>query len=648
MADTYTDQFIAFIQMSLPQRRATWWRGRCIQWMALLLGWGWLGIMLYLLGPVAFQSSLDQYSFASPGLGTAAWDVIVVILIPIATFGFTVLILPAKKMWFASRVVRAGVLAGNSPYTAYVFDQPPPLTGDEVPRDAASFSALKLPRLRRAMAVFALLDGIATLAAAVFIIVFWQRNTTNTGGLPETGLDLAIFILPVLSLGRIWAIYGVSQIVPHGWWVLLPGRRKKLLAVDDLGIRWYERRWRRCEYTLAWQDIAAFGVYRQFTGLSVNYTYLLFGNNQSFSWIVPANTKEAAIEASALFARLVVTRTGRPLEDLTGAIDAAKTLSIPSAFSVGFDPGRSAVAQTLRAEVAAVDGKKRRSSHQSPDYSEVMSASAATSLGSKRERPLQMKARYLWLNMALMVLVAIGFVGVWMVDQQQHDEYYRTLAPRIAAQTPLYSDPLTSANNAWPLQEPTKKDSSTYRYANGGYTMTGGPSGYTIYATNDVQYIDVAVAVTARQIGSSKYDGVGLVARSLAATSDAEDDNIVFTVSPSTGSWSLYHYQPGHANTDDNWKYLDGGDSSVIHTGAGAENRLLLVLHGTEYLCYINGHFVARDVDTTVTASSPKFGYTGMFVNDNATTGVFNDFAVYDLPPAYQPLFHDWKIPVLR
>ncbi len=121
-------------------------------------------------------------------------------------------------------------------------------------------------------------------------------------------------------------------------------------------------------------------------------------------------------------------------------------------------------------------------------------------------------------------------------------------------------------------------------------------------------------------------------------------DQIIFYVSPSGQGWSLFHYQPGHADDSDNWSYIDSGDSAAIHKGDNASNRLLLVLRGSEYLCYINGQFLAREVDSTVTPSSPKYGYPGLFVNDDTTTGVFNDFAVYDLPPAYQPLFHGLEL----
>jgi hypothetical protein len=102
---------------------------------------------------------------------------------------------------------------------------------------------------------------------------------------------------------------------------------------------------------------------------------------------------------------------------------------------------------------------------------------------------------------------------------------------------------------------------------------------------------DVAIAVTARQTGTAHHDGAGLVARRLDHGA-GEYDEIVFMINPTNGFWTLDHSQPGDSNSGANWRYLDGGDSPAIHTGADAVNRLLLVLRGTENLCYVNHQFV--------------------------------------------------------
>lgn len=71
MADRFANQFVTFMRMTPPQRRVAWWRGRVLQWMGVALSWFWLGLVLYLLRPVAFSSALEPYSFYTPNLANA-------------------------------------------------------------------------------------------------------------------------------------------------------------------------------------------------------------------------------------------------------------------------------------------------------------------------------------------------------------------------------------------------------------------------------------------------------------------------------------------------------------------------------------------------------------------------------------------------
>lgn len=71
-----------------------------------------------------------------------------------------------------------------------------------------------------------------------------------------------------------------------------------------------------------------------------------------------------------------------------------------------------------------------------------------------------------------------------------------------------------------------------------------------------------------------------------------------------------------------------------------ATNRLLLVVRGGEYLYYVNGQFVGRYLETGSTLPLEHYGDPGIFLSDDSTTGVFNDFAIYPAPPPYQPLLH--------
>lgn len=630
-----------------------------MQWLAVLLAWLLLGGMILLLRP-------DQFTFSglsSVRLGDSITLIAVtlgfMLLMPLAILFAVEAMLPSKSRWLGSRTLRAVVFAGESKQLPAVLDQPAPLAANELSQDMGSFRFLKAqPRTSN---FFILLIAFYMLLLVIILALsleLWKMDPSPDLVPGPHGLysatDLLQIIVVILSMGRFSTVSGRPHVIAEGWGTLLPARQPRLLGVDDWGIRWRARGWRTHEYTLAWHDIAVFCVYHQKAdaGAKVSYTYIAMSSDLSFSWILPHRHKAVIREASERLSRLVVTRTGRPLLDVTQSITALGMWSAAATNPRAIQWRRQIVEQLA----AFQENRKTRSSIEETAqglfgemFEELAVAEDMAPLHrstieeidrfASPVRPIRMRARFYVLNILLILLVSVGVYGTWQVNQQHADEYYRTLPGRIAAETPLYSDSLVSVIYAWPRQKPTATDSTSYQYAYGGYAITGGPTGSTTEVIQEAQYVDLAVAVTARQIGSSDNDGVGLIARSFPPD-DNESDAIIFTISPSAGFWGLAHYQPGHKNPDDNWNFLDGGNSSAIQTSAGAANRLLLVVRGTEYLCYINGQLVGRDVDSTVTRSSPRFGSSGLFLNDNTTVGVFNDFAIYEAPPPYQPLFH--------
>ena len=419
-------------------------------------------------------------------------------------------------------------------------------------------------------------------------------------------------------------------------------RRQRILAVDDWGIRWRETHWRTREQTLAWQDIATFCVQRDFTftrlSWNYDYTYLLLGNDVSFSWVVPARANDAQRAASELLARLVVTCTQKPLLDVTASLDAAKATALLFGLSARFAADGREPVKTLFAELKAARRSAQRARPGINGAPSDLAGFAGNPVDSLM-RPLRLKARYYWINAALLALVAVGICGMWMIDQQRSDVNIRTLSARVAAETPLFSDPLSSANHAWPVQPPTTADPTGLAFAHGGYAINGGPDQDNYNVWRGARYADLAVAVTLREVAVPDYDVAGLVAR-VQGAGNGDADKIIFDISPSRGFWELFHYQPGQGPPDDGWHYLGIGDSAAIHTGAGATNRLMLVIVGTTYLCYVNGQFVGGGVDSYASASSPHSGYAGLFVRAPSTVAVFNDFAIYPAPPPYQPLLH--------
>ncbi len=381
-------------------------------------------------------------------------------------------------------------------------------------------------------------------------------------------------LLPLLTGGHGAILHGLLPIVPDGWWIFSPGRRRKLLVVEDWGIRWRERRWRTREHALAWADVSAFCVEHSLTSLFYQYTFVLLGEHESFAWTMPLHGKAHQHAAGELLARLVVTRTQLPLLDICKTISYAERMPFPFDTTAPRKPAKPSAIALCYPTLARVLGDKatqvRAEQGLAEGYVEMERETAP-----RRLRTLVMDRRIFWIDLALVIIVAFGFCGLWMVDQLRSDAYARTIPTLIAYETPLYSDSLTAPSGNWPVQTPTDNDPDTIskQYAYGGYALTGGQK------NNDIEemysngaFADVAVTVTVRQIGKGDYDGVGII------VVGGDGSMATFTVSPERGTWILYYFTPGkYANSEDNWHYDGGGNdngSQVIHTGANAANRL--------------------------------------------------------------------------
>lgn len=656
MAQEPEAQMIGLLRMSASRFWAGWLRGRVAQWMAVALGWLLLcgGILLLRHDASSLRDipSNDPRDLILAGLV----NLLAIVFVPLMLMLFNLASLPRNAPWLASQTMRAAAFADEGGQIPHASEQPEPLPADQTPRDMKPFVALKTWNLPTGcLSLLVAFFFLILIALAALAIVDPERDAMRQLS------NLIVFVGPLFLFAGVFTRALGAPVITDGWSSLLPSRGARLLAVDDLGIRWRARGWRTRECTLTWQDIRAFCVFHAKWGsdAKVAYVYLLLGDDLSFVWTTSSRARMAVRSASDLLSRLVVTRTDKPLLDVTKAVETLDTwVDGPQ------EQSRLAEQQLQQVETSAqplesqeskdrrnqpfqasgylrdlLDASAERHARAEAELREMAALHQATIQESGRAgypvRPLRLGARFYGVDIALMVALATSMVGMWGVNQIQLADYYRTLPARIAATAPLYKDAMTGAGG-WFVQPPTPDDPSSYGYQGGGYAITGGHPGHINYVTMGGTYADVVVAVTVRQVGTADANGVGLVARD-ADTGADYDDQVIFYVDPLRGEWNLYHYQPGHSNIDDNWRYLDGGYDAGIHQGENVANRLMLVLRGNEYLCYINGQFVARVLDSTLTPSSPKSGYVGVYIND-AVTGIFDNFALYPAPQPYQPL----------
>jgi hypothetical protein len=113
----------------------------------------------------------------------------------------------------------------------------------------------------------------------------------------------------------------------------------------------------------------------------------------------------------------------------------------------------------------------------------------------------------------------------------------------------------------------------------------------------------------------------------LLRASEGNADFVAFLVTPS-GKWMLWRFHDVGDETR-NWSEIASGRSDAIHPGAGEQNRLLVIISGARYLCYVNDQFVGVFQDDG--PALPQ-GRMGVFVNESTTEGVFSTFAVYPAP----------------
>ena len=84
-----------------------------------------------------------------------------------------------------------------------------------------------------------------------------------------------------------------------------------------------------------------------------------------------------------------------------------------------------------------------------------------------------------------------------------------------------------------------------------------------------------------------------------------------------------------NGESDSDWTTLAGGYSKEIRQGDSVENRLLVIMRGVSYFCFINGHYLGPYRDTGPASHGEREGF---YMNMSSVEGVFSDFTVYPAP----------------
>ncbi|MGZ3640262.1 MAG: hypothetical protein ACXVCX_20720, partial [Ktedonobacterales bacterium] len=405
-------------------------------------------------------------------------------------------------------------------------------------------------------------------------------------------------------------------------------RGKVLYAtVDALGIQWQRPAPAKGEVCILWDHVrsisrivyngsySGYGTYNygasaySTVGWGVSTAYVLEAPDAVLVWTVGSLSKPEEVAASEALLRTVVTRTGKPLRELTG----------------------------FATEIAQAGG----------NIGYILASRLPESVPSAAFAPFvpgqQVKRRpriWPWLVGAVVVLLFGSLYGGGAWVQSYQPTYLSNLPAQIHAERPLFHDDLTSPDGAWFETAPNKYDYRGLAYVNGSYQLSGNIAGSFVSTLYSYKTFSdpMAYEVTATQSGTPQKDdgnGVGIIFNS----TDSRDEFMMFDVTY-TGEWHIYHYKYVDDRASDDWSYITGGHSDAIHTGQGMTNQLLLVVRGHYFLIYINGQFV-KSYDARYEAKSlPTSGCAGLYLDNSSLVGTFNNFSVYPVKPA---TFPNWE-----
>ncbi|HEX6796164.1 MAG TPA: hypothetical protein VF116_00470 [Ktedonobacterales bacterium] len=534
------------------------------------------------------------------GWQTSDWsrlDLGSIVPLPFLLLLFAVALMAARPRARPRRVrPLLDTIAGSDGQLApLAFEQPEVPDADILAIPTLRFDRLRVlegerqSRVRTALSLVILpLEGGTVFADALSQLLGGDAGTPTPSGPLRILLGVVMLTAGVLYIGAITIM-------------LLRNRRYVLVSADNFSVSWRRGILHRTR-TAHWSAARSFiCVTYAPSAASANTrtAYLLDFGDAMLAWEEVPGGRDDELDQVELMTGLVVSRTRLLLRDLTGL-----TIALRDARHYPESLQHFGLAPDLLSSLRMVG---RWSRHM------------------------------LWLLLPATLLLILGFaipfVGAQRLEDYQRS-YFASLPQKVHAAAPIFFDPLIVFDNRWDVQQPSKDNGDvSIGYRDSTYQMTGTGGNY-VYSFADPIYSDAAIEVTAVQKGKAAdgNDGVGIMLRA-----DTDQDMVVYYVSPTDGSWSLYHRRYNALHPDDSWIYMDSGTSGYVHTGPGVSNTLLVLARGPTYLLYVNGHFLDAYTDRYHDDPNlPTAGKAGLYVNDGATTGIFSNFSVYPVqsPPS--------------
>lgn len=470
--------------------------------------------------------------------------------------------------------LRQTALAADPAMAHLAADQPVPLAGDDLPHGSETCGPFAPPEVHRPAQPNR--DGLGIFIVSLNVVLqslllamgVYNPSLAWIGAHPALVAALGALAVVCLVTFAAAAVQRLAQARQHA----AQRQRGIRLTADAIELR-SEPIPGYSAISIPWHEARAF--YTTLPPVSPNImlgtAFCLDAGTRALTWWLTPSASPEERAAHDRLCRLIVTRTSLPLRDVTRAAwDIARPIT----------------------------GRWRR-------------------LGPRR-----------WgvIAFVLAPLVAVFILALVALDMRIYQvQDFITLVPVIERQSPQFRDPLTAPDGYWPVH-PASATQGAFSFSEGAYQITGGPQDQALEALTQHPYGDVAIEVTARQRRGSSFDGVGLVLRENAA----HTNEITFTISPD-GTWTLTRYQanPPSGASNCTYPYL-ATHSGAIHTGTDEPNTLFVLMRGATYFLFVNGQYLGSYVDTTQHPLTS--GYTGLFLADPTTIGLFSNFAVFRAP----------------
>ncbi len=233
---------------------------------------------------------------------------------------------------------------------------------------------------------------------------------------------------------------------------------------------------------------------------------------------------------------------------------------------------------------------------------------AKSPVPTNKATPQERKYRFRVLGIVVTPFIIIALVaGAIQIAEPFYFEHVYT---QSHASAPLYADPLTHKDSDWP-------ETAEARFTSASYTVTHDLELFGFHSSLILpphRYNNALYVVTARSYGDTE---AGLAIRGARSSQPI----LAFYVDPKGGWWLEQDILDGKFHDHLFWRL---GDSSAIHPGLGAPNRIAILVQGSDFTFYVNGHYITRYHDDHLAG-----GNVGLYLDPEDGQGSFSDFAVY-------------------